>query len=273
MKAHGRWLGSVHCVEGQSVLSHSLHTAPLKVAKTFKAPSGDLMVYLMDVSAGLFGGDTQYIECHVGPGAHLFLTTQAACKLHPAVDQTPSVSNQKLYLAENAVLEYFPEPLVPFAGAHHEGAMEVWLQRGATAFIGEIISAGRVGRGEQFQYHRLASSLSVYLNSQLVVFDPLDLEPRRWRGMSAVFEEFTHVASLWALSETVGDIELRRLQGLLDQPQWQRRLYGGCSKLQHGGLIFRVLGKSAWELQEIVFQAWSILRQQVLNKPRLQIRK
>lgn len=255
------------------MLRSSEHTAPLKVAKTFQAQSGELLVYLMDASAGLFGGDTQSIECHVGPGASLYVTSQAACKLHPAAGDAPSLLTQRMFVAENATLEYFPEPMIPLTDSHHEGDMKVWLSSRAQAFIGEIITAGRVGRGEFFKYRRFANRMSVYWNSELSVYDPLELRPSEWIGSAAVFEGFTHIGTLWALSDRIGAGELQLLQELLSSPRWNVRLYGGCSQLQRGGVVLRALGKSAWELQEVLYEAWSLLRSQALGKPLLKIRK
>lgn len=273
MKNHGRWRAEIQCHSGRSVLVQSEQVYPLKVAKPFRGSSGELMIYLMDCSPGLFGGDSQHLECYLKPGASLYLTTQSACKLHPSPSRNCSRQVQTFHVQAEALLEYFPEPLLPLAGAIHKGDTEIWLTHGAQAIIGEVISAGRVGRGEQFQYRRLVSRFSVYWEGRLTVFDALQLEPSRWDPTRNTFAGYTHLATLWLLSERAGEEEIAALRGLFSSPYWNGRIYAGCSRLSYGGIVLRALGLSAWELQDLLYQCWTLLRGSMLNKPALQVRK
>lgn len=273
MNNHGRWRAEIQFQRGRSVLVQSEQISPLKVAKPFLSPSGGLMIYLMDCSPGLFGGDTQHLECYLKAGASLYLTTQSACKLHPSTSEGCSRQVQKFHIQAEALLEYFPEPLVPLAGADHEGETEIWLTHGAQAIFGEVISAGRVGRGELFQYRRLVSRLSVYWEGTLTVFDPLQLQPEQGDETKNTFAGYTHLATLWVLSERAGEEEVTALRGLLSSSRGAGRIYGGCSRLPYGGVVLRALGSSAWELQDLLYQCWTLLRGRMFHQPALKVRK
>ena len=78
-----------------------------------------------------------------------------------------------------------PEPLIPFKESNYEGEMSIHMTKGAQAIIGEIITAGRVGRNEIFEYQCFQSSFKVYWDEQLQVWDSIRLTPeiefkRKW---------------------------------------------------------------------------------------------
>ncbi len=272
MNARGSWQGEVRRAGERSVLARSLHQAPLKVAKPFAGPGGEAIVYLMDASPGLFGGDSQDITCTVGCGASAVLTNQSASKLHPSRGGGASRLTQRFCVAAEGVLEYLPEPVIPFADAVHVNDTEVWLADGAQAIIGDVISAGRVKSGEAFAFKRLANRFSVYWNGVLEVRDSLDLQSSRWQDGPDGFADYTHAATLWVLSERVMKEHVVMLQELLAVCE-DGSVYAGCSLLPCRGLVVRMLGRSGWRLQEELRRCWSAMRREVLGRPTLFLRK
>lgn len=272
MRVHGIWRGIVGMGGGSSALLSSFHQAPLKAAKPFAGEKGELVLYLMDASPGLFNGDVQEIDCTVEKGASLFLTNQSSCKLHPSPDPSESRQIQRFHLREGAVLEYFPEPLVPYKGARHLGETVVCMETGAQAIIGEILTPGRAGRGETFQYQTVASRFSVFWEEELAVWDSLLLEPGRWRFAKGIFEEYTHVATLWVLSGKVTNLHVQMIRDLLLTPGSDSAC-AGVSLLSRNGLVVRMLGRSAWGLQTLMHRCWDRVRRELLGKPAFQIRK
>ncbi|MHB1628760.1 MAG: urease accessory protein UreD [Bacilli bacterium] len=272
MNARGLWQGEVRREGNRSVLARSLHQAPLKVAKPFAGPDGEAIVYLMDASPGLFGGDSQDIMCTVGCGAHAVLTNQSASKLHPSQEGGASRLTQRFYVAAEGALEYLPEPVIPFADAVHVSDTEVWLVDGAQAIIGDVITAGRVKSGEAFAFKRLANRFSVYWNGVLEVRDALDLQSSRWQAGPDGFADYTHAATLWVLSERVTKEYAAMLQELLAVCE-DGSVYAGCSMLPCRGLVIRMLGRSGWRLQEELRRCWDAMRRELLGRPALSLRK
>jgi urease accessory protein len=257
---------------GRSVLTYSFHQSPLKVAKPFTGEKGELLLYLMDSSPGLFNGDTQEIECVLEKGANLFLTNQSSCKLHPSAVHLDIRQIQRFQLQEGAVLEYFPEPLIPYKDAAYRGETVIHMEAGSHAFIAEVISPGRAGRGELFQYKKIASQFSVYWGDTWTVWDSLLLEPSRLTSPHEMLNGYTHIGTLWVLSEQINNdhVELMNRYLVSQDPV---TVYAGCSLLPCNGLVIRLLGYSAWKLQSIMKEGWDLIRRELLGKPPLQIRK
>ncbi|MFC4766178.1 urease accessory protein UreD [Effusibacillus consociatus] len=272
MRVHGVWKGTVGVREGRSALLHSFHQSPLKVAKPFAGERGELLLYLMDSSPGLFNGDTQEIECTLEKGASLYLTNQSSCKLHPSLEMGETSQIQRFNVRKGALLEYFPEALVPYHGANYFGETVLEMQGGAQAIVGEIITPGRAGRGELFQYEKIASQFSVSWEGQLAVWDSLLLEPARWNTSRGIFDGYTHIGTLWVLSEQITHDHVKMLETFLDSHQ-KEELYAGTSLLARNGLVMRMLGPSVWRLQSLMHECWDLIRRELLGKPAPQIRK
>jgi urease accessory protein len=272
VKMHGLWCGTVGVRGNRSVLTRSFQRPPLKVAKPFAGEQGELLLYLMDSSPGLFNGDTQEIECTLEKGARLFLTNQSACKLHPSSVPGDIRQTQRFHLKEGAILEYFPEPIIPYKDASYQGETLIHLETGAQAILAEVIAPGRAGREELFQYRKVASQFSVFWGDQWTVWDSLLLEPSRWRSPQEVFAEFTHMGTLWVLSEQVDDEHVEKLNLHLTS-QDPSSMYAGCSRLTCHGLVVRMLGRSAWAIQSVINDCWNLIRRDLIGAPALAIRK
>ncbi len=281
VNVHGLWKATIGVRNRQSRLIRSFHKWPLHISKPFAGKNGELMVYLQDASPGLFNGDVQEVECTLENGARLYLTTSAASKLHPSPAPGASRQEQCFVVQEGAVLEFFPEPLVPFAGASYSGRTEVHMARGAQALIAEILTPGRIGRGELFAYQRVRSQFSVYWQGRLAAWDSLVLEPARWDTRFGLFDEYTHLATFWVLSERVTSVHLENIHRLLDSfavpsdggTGAVHDVYAGVSLLPENGLVVRMLGHSVRALQARIEAVWRLLRPELLGSEPFQIRK
>src|SRR2546425_779038 len=85
-----------------------------------------------------------------GPaGARACLTTPSATKLY-ATSGAPAQQRLDITLHADAVLEYLPEQMIPFAQAVFHQQITVRLGAGACVLLMEIVAPGRVARGEAF---------------------------------------------------------------------------------------------------------------------------
>ncbi|BCJ85209.1 urease accessory protein UreD [Effusibacillus dendaii] len=267
----GKWAGEACIHQGRTVLTKSAQQAPLKLAKPFAGPGGKLLVYLMDSSPGLFNGDRQDIFCTLQEGSNLYLTNQSSCKLHPSLIRESSIQTQSFFIKQGSLLEYFPEPLVPYRGANYQGETVVCLESGGKAFIADIVTPGRAGRGEFFEYERLSSRFSVYWDERLTVWDSIVLEPEDQESMRMFFGEYTHLGTLWVLSERVTQEHVRMLQDMLVSDG--DCVYAGVSLLSCNGLVVRMLGYSADRLQAVIADCCDLIFPALTDTPFNRIRK
>lgn len=135
------------------------HSAPLKIAKTFRyaTPERDpLAVYVMDCSPGLMSGDDYRFDVELGGGTSVFWTNQSFTKVHPSLG-TPSVQQQTIRIDEGAMPELMPEPVMLYAGASLDSETDIRMESGSTLMYGEVLCPGRTHRGESCAYERFAA--------------------------------------------------------------------------------------------------------------------
>lgn len=257
-----------------TVLAERYTAAPLKLAKSFRDDTSDgLCLYMMDCSPGMLEGDRYEIDMKLEEQTRLVLTNQSFTKIHPA-QQHPSVLRQHFRLAQGAVLEYMPEPSIPYADSRFDGASRFELEQGASLMVADVWTPGRTHRGEQFRFHSVSNRLEVYRGNRLIAWDHYRLEPGRhhYAGPGAM-EHYTHNASLWLFDERAHEQALlERLRALLQQPG-RDGLLAAASHTAEQGLVVRMLGRDVWRLQALIQLLWDECRDYVWKLPPCRLRK
>jgi urease accessory protein len=140
-------------LSGRTVLAASHQEPPLRVVRAFALEDGAAMVHLHNVSGGLLGGDQLGLTVNVGAGACTQITTTGATRIYrPREEAAATTQTNEVAVGDNALLEYLPDPLIPFAGARFSQRTVVRLSPGAGLFWWEILAPGREARGEIFEY-------------------------------------------------------------------------------------------------------------------------
>jgi urease accessory protein len=166
-------------VAGHTVLASSRQQVPLKVVRAFALEDGSALAHLHNVSGGLLGGDRLELRTRVGAGASAQLTTTGATRIYRTREQAPdAVQENHIRVEENALLEYVPDPIIPFAGARFRQQTTIHLSQGAGLFWWEILAPGREARGELFAYDRLQLSIDVSTPNRLIASERVCLEPQ-----------------------------------------------------------------------------------------------
>jgi urease accessory protein len=138
---------------GRTVLAAGHQEPPLRVVRAFALDDGGALVHLHNVSGGLLGGDRLGLTVNVGAGACAQITTTGATRIYRPREESPATTqSNEIAVGENALLEYLPDPLIPFAGARFSQRTVIRLSRGAGLFWWEILAPGREARGEIFEY-------------------------------------------------------------------------------------------------------------------------
>lgn len=244
-----------HLGNGRTRMGRCFTGAPLKIAKTFALDEDEtgigVCVCVMDCSPGMLAGDHYQFHWQLESGARVFVTTQGFTRVHPS-RENPCLLKQTIRLERGAKLELFPEPLMLFRDASLRTETEVELAEGATLLMGEIVCAGRVGRGEAFEFHALQSRLRVRREGRLIFLNqtglrPANFDPKRigaWKG-------FTHQGHFCVFSLDANASMLDILRPLLET---SNRVWSGASRLEEGGVFVSLLGHRACDLQEITQQ-------------------
>jgi len=164
---------------GRTVLAASRQQTPLKVVRAFALEDGSALAHLHNVSGGLLGGDRLALRVQVGAGASAQLTTTGATRIYRARElAADAVQSNHISVGENALLEYVPDPIIPFAGARFRQQTTIQLASGAGLFWWEILAPGREARGELFAYDRMELRMDIWTPERLIAAERIRLEPR-----------------------------------------------------------------------------------------------
>jgi urease accessory protein len=232
---------------GHTVLGASLQEPPLRVVRAFPLDDGSALAHLHNVSGGLLGGDRLALCVRVGVGASVQLTTTGATRIYRQPANAPATTQStEIDVAENALLEYLPDPLIPFAGAYFSQQTTIRLAQGAGLFCWEIVAPGREARGEVFAYKRVEMKSDLSAAGRRIGAERIRLEPRdRELGSLARLGPYRYWATfyvcrvgpepgVWLAAEK----ELRKVARELSQPA---RAVWGISTLVAHGLVVRSL--------------------------------
>ena len=204
--------GTLHRLEARAELEFAVRRDKTRLVKSFAEPplqiqralyldeaAPDLaFLYLLNSTPGLFQDDIQTINVTAGPQTRTHLTTPSATKVF-AMPQREARQFLNLDLQEDAYLEYLPEPLIPFRGSRLRQYNRVELAGGAILAAGEVLSPGRVARGESFAFQRLERRLTVTgpdgkpILHEASVLAPLEKTPL---GLSVLAPQFPVTGSL-----------------------------------------------------------------------------
>ncbi|NLU49711.1 MAG: urease accessory protein UreD [Syntrophomonadaceae bacterium] len=268
---HGRLQLNLEVAGYKTVLRDGTWTAPLKVAKPlYLDDSGEAFIYLMNPSGGMVRGDIYTLDINLGAKAEVYLTTQSATRIYRtpggSVGQTCTFN-----VGEGALLEHFPDAVIPFAGSRFHGETKVLMSEGATAFLGEILAPGRTHRGEIYQFDGYYSRTRVYERGEPILWDVIDIDPEKWDYKAVgLGEGYTHLANMFVLCQGITPELADELHELvIGFP----RVLGSASLTCRRGIAVRLLGKSNHELELVLRECWALARRRLLGRPPPIIRK
>ncbi len=115
-------------------------------------------VYQSSHGGGFVGDDDLSLAVDVGPGAALFLTTQASSKVYRGARARFELEAS---VGAGGTLVSWPDPLVCFAGSSFEQAQRFALGEGASLVCVDALGAGRVARDERWAFDSLSSRIDL----------------------------------------------------------------------------------------------------------------
>jgi urease accessory protein len=235
---------------------------PLKVIRAFPLAEGGALVHLHNLSGGVLGGDRLHLAVEVGPGAYAQLTSTSATRLYRTHPDAPTAVQTGLFRVERGgLLEYVPDPLIPFAGSRYQQQTQIELSADAGLFWWETVAPGRVARGESFEYELLQIGLDISAQGKPLAIERLRLEPGRRRCSSlARLGPYCYFGSFYVCRVGLDaarwlhlERELSELAQKLTRPP---EIVWGVSTLVAHGLLIRVLSRQGREIPLGLMAFW-----------------
>jgi urease accessory protein len=136
-------------------------------------------IFLQQYGDGLVQGDRYRIDVDCAPGSAVHITTQAATKVY-AARQNYAAQLVNLRAGAGAVVEYLPDPVLPFRGSRLFQRLCLTVHHEASVILGETLLPGRTAHGEAHAYDLFWTDIEVRRPDGTLLFaDVLRLHPGR----------------------------------------------------------------------------------------------
>lgn len=235
---------------------------PLKVIRAFPLAAGGALVHLHNTSGGILGGDQLYYTFQVGTHAYAQLTTTSATRIYRRrPQQAPACQIQKIIVEEQGLLEYLPDPIIPFAGAAYQQHTTIELATGAGLFYWETITPGRVASDELFRYDQLQIHCDITAADRPILSEHLALQPQQ-RSLStpAQLGPYLYFSSFYICKVGLPSADWQHLESELQVLAQQLTIHDeiiwGVSTLVQHGLIVRALSKHGRDIAPGLLEFW-----------------
>lgn len=262
---------------GSTRIVRQYQRSPLYVYRPIYLDAGRpemAFVYLQQQGDGFVQGDRYRVDVDCAPGSAVHLTTQAATKVFAARNNF-ATQLVNLRVGEGAVLEYLPDPVIPFRGSRLYQRTCLTVAADSTVFLGEILLPGRMARNEAHVYDLFWGETEVRDQDGVLLFaDTLRLRPGEVDDPKSpgVLGDYDILASLYVVSAAMpssGLVTLLR-RALADVPE----VLAGATELPAGrGAAVRILGYTSKAVQWAMHTAWDCARMELLGAPAPDLRK
>jgi urease accessory protein len=249
---------------------------PQRVVRAFDGGDGMAVTHLHNLSGGILGGDQLELAVSVGAHAQAQLTTTGATRVYRHRPGPDASQRTTLRVGRDGLLEYLPDPLIPFAGARYQQQISIELAEDAGLFYWELIAPGREASGELFAYERLGIALELCAGGAPVALEHMELEPAlrpltsplRWgayRYLATLYICRVGVAAqVWSSLENEL-AALAQVQSTVDALSPKTTVWGVSTLAAHG-LVVRGLGVSGRQLQAGLTSFWVAAKQALYGR-------
>jgi urease accessory protein len=236
--------------------------------------SGAAYTLLLNPSGGLVGGDHLSIDLHLGPETHVLISTPSANRVYRSLAET-SVQDVDIHLDSGAILEWFPEHTIPFAGSRFRQSIHVQLAKGATVLLWDAIASGRIARGERWGFTSLDNEIRITTASGLSVKEQYALKPADRLGSLGLAEEWDYVGSLFLIGDLVEAGVWTSLESTLAEILETNpgQVLGAVSQPAAPGLVVKLVARSAPDLTAMLYALWTAVRKELWDLPPVALRK
>ena len=238
-----------------------------------EALSNMAYMYIISPSGGILQGDRYRMDITLRNHAFAHITTQGATRIY-RMERNYATQIINIDVGEDCYFEYIPDQVIPYRDSRFYQEANLSVHDSATLLYSEIITPGRVASGEHFDYDICYMKATAKdHNGRLKFTDVAMLEPKK-RDMNVfgVLSNHDVVANMYIITKNkkLQEISMDVNAALKAAP----KVYAGASILPSNcGVGIRVLGNSASELRNIIYEIIRVVRKIILDAPFSGIRK
>lgn len=239
---------------------------PWRVVRSFQVNHQDCLAHIHNLSGGILSGDRLKLRVQVEAGSRVQLTSTGATRIYKHREGRAVAHNEvSLSVGNNAVLEYLPDQIIPYAGSRFYQETDVELaDEGAGLFWWETLTPGRAASGERFSYETLGIRSRIACGGKPLAIDRFVIEPsRRSPQQLGILGAFECCSTFYICKTGLGPLRWKELQSLLeDEAESMSRpdLQWGTSRLVEHGILVRGLGFQSALLLAGLIRFWNIAK-------------
>jgi urease accessory protein len=255
---------------GKTILANLERRVPYMVQRALHCDEqmpGLAFVFLITTTGCLLQGDRLALDITLRPRAQAHLTSQSATKVH-AMDANYAAQSQTIALADDAYLEFLPEPVIPHRNSRFVSDTQISVAPSATLLLSEIFQPGRKYHHPDECFGATVLSVSTAAtrpDGRSLFAEKLVIEPRRYvmrqTGVMDSFDVFANV--ILCTPRDKADRIHERAGADIDLAQGVA--FGACRLPNDAGLIFKVLGRETAQVKAKVREFWSVVRQEIIG--------
>jgi urease accessory protein len=231
-------------------------------------------VYIISPSGGILQGDRYRIDIVLSNNSFAHVTTQSATRIYK-MEKNFGTQMVNVEVKEGSYFEYIPDQIIPFRNSRFYQAVELNVHDNATMIYSEMLVPGRVARGESFEYDicYIRTRARNQLGKPRFV-DMIKLEPKKEDlRLEGIMGTFDVVGTMYIITRPLYIKDLQQEINLKIN-ELQETIAGGASAFPNKqGIIVRMLGKTAGEVRNMIFEVIRISRRQIIGASFSGIRK
>lgn len=229
-------------------------------------------LYIISPSGGILQGDRYRMDITLRAHAFAHITTQGATRIY-RMEKNYATQLVNIDVGEGCYFEYIPDQMIPYRDSRFYQEANLIVHDNATLLYSEIITPGRVASGEHFGYDICyLKAIARDHNNELMFTDVAMLEPKK-RDMT--------VFGVLGNHEVVGNMYIltkRKVQDIIIEVntnfQSMQKVYAGATILpNNSGIGIRLLGSTASDVRNAIYEIIRITRKIILDAPFSGIRK
>jgi len=244
---------------------------PLKVVRAFHLDGDTALIHLHNLSGGVLAEDRLSFDIAVEDGARAQITSTSATRVYRSRTSAGAAEcTTKVRLGMNSLLEYLPDPLIPFAGARYSQHVTIDTCDGAGLFWWETLAPGREARGELFAYDSLRIRFEIHARGIPIAIENAHLNPAA-RPLASIarlgpyrYLSTFYICRVGLSQETWVRLEKHLLE--LATGMCTPVITWGLSRLPAHGLVVRALSQSNRDIARGLMCFWRAAKQELYGQ-------
>jgi len=233
-------------------------------------------IYIISPSGGILQGDQYSIDITLSNNALAHITTQGATRIYK-MEKNYGTQIVNINVGEECYLEYIPDQIIPFRNSRFYQEVELTVHDSATLLYSETIVPGRVASGEKFEYDicYIKTIARSHLGNHRFI-DIIKLQPKKEDLTSdGILGNFDVVGTIYIVTREFHLKDLKyEISEKIKEFDVEGRMSCGASILPaRQGIIVRILGKTAGDVKNLIFEVVRITRNQIIGASFSGIRK